>query len=376
MIATEMPIVEWLLENASPIVRYRTALELLDNSISMDSYVQDLLNVERVHILLEKLDDFGPITKIDNRTFNSIHKGAGLEGYAAKLLDYGLNKDIKPFHDRMILFRQYINNEWLHAAMESKSGTDVRNNWALSTARILSSYFVQAGYEFPDLIEFVNLRADALYKNAKEMNFDVYYTQSALQQMPKRPPAWQNRPVLKAEFDPGGNGKPLPHIWDIFTLAHLRDGNISKELRQKKNSIIDYVLDKRFQALPEGYGLVFFTANKRYYGCGWNPRLPGLDGFSDRRDKAPAVLYADLMSHFKEARGSAWFKRTLDHLETFRTQSGTYRFPKEYLNESKDKGFVTGQSMGLGENRRNRQALEIESSFRMLLLNKRIAQCT
>lgn len=190
----------------------------------------------------------------------------------------------------------------------------------------------------------------------------------------QRPPNWLETPVVRAEYDPGGNEKPLPNIWDIYTLAYLPEDCKSIELREQTSKIIEYVLDERFQALPWGYGLLFFTANKRYYGCGWSPRLPGLHGFEDPLDQGTMVLYVELTSHFVEARNSTWFKRCLEHLEAFKTETGTYCFPKNYLQEKKDQGFVCGASMGLGENRRRKNALEIESTFRMLLIKKRITE--
>jgi hypothetical protein len=337
-----------------------------------EGYIQDLIHEERVQSLLAKLDDFGPITAIDNRTLNAIHKGAGLEGYVAKLLEYGLTKDIKPFHERMRVFRQYVSNRWVEAARASQDGQDVRDGWAIFIAIMLSSYLVRAGYRYADLLEFIKYRAEALYRNAKEKNVDVYYSEYELSKMPKRPPNWLSTPVLRPEFF--GNKSPLPNIWDVFALAYSPEDRKPVELREQIRGIIEYVLDERFQELPWGYGLVFYNANRRYYGCGWSPRLPGLQGFEDPLDQATLVLYVDLMSRFLEARDSAWFKCCLEHLETFGTGTGTYCFPKNYLQEKKDQSFVCGGSMGLGENRRTKNALEIESTFRMLLIKKRIAE--
>ena len=164
-------IIEWLLNHGGPIIRYRTAMELDEPSIPKDGYIQDLIHEEKVQSLIAKLDDFGPITAIDNRTLNAIHKGAGLEGYVAKLLEYGLTKDIKPFHEKLRIFRQYVNNTWVQAARKCQSGQDVRNNWAMFIANMVSSYLIQAGLQYPELLEFVECRTEALSRNAKKKNF-------------------------------------------------------------------------------------------------------------------------------------------------------------------------------------------------------------
>jgi hypothetical protein len=60
-------------------------------------------------------------------------------------------------------------------------------------------------------------------------------------------------------------------------------------------------------------------------------------------------------------------------LETYQTERGTYNFPSTYLVEMKAGYYVGGEYMGLEDNRRNPKTLELESTFRMLLLKKRIA---
>ncbi|MBN2542452.1 hypothetical protein JXI42_06255 [bacterium] len=81
-----------------------------------------------------------------------------------------------------------------------------------------------------------------------------------------------------------------------------------------------------------------------------------------------------LMSHFKTAWESRWFKSCVEHLEKFRTENGTYRFPKHYLKERRNSYFVTGGHTGLGENRRKKITLEIESTFWMMKIKKDLKQ--
>jgi hypothetical protein len=79
------------------------------------------------------------------------------------------------------------------------------------------------------------------------------------------------------------------------------------------------------------------------------------------------------MSHFRPAVQSGWFKKCLNHLEEFRTPSGTYCFPSNYLIDKKDGFYVLGGMMGL-EDKRTKKSLELESTFWMLLIKKRIRQ--
>ena len=63
-------------------------------------------------------------------------------------------------------------------------------------------------------------------------------------------------------------------------------------------------------------------------------------------------------------------RKALAHMETFRTERGTYRVPRLYLVESKSGYYVGGEYMGLEDHRRTATAIELESTFRMLLLRK------
>lgn len=58
--------------------------------------------------------------------------------------------------------------------------------------------------------------------------------------------------------------------------------------------------------------------------------------------------------------------------EYINSNNGTYCFPSSFLKNVKNNGYVCGMSMGLGENRKLANAYEIESTFRMLLIKKRL----
>ena len=78
-----------------------------------------------------------------------------------------------------------------------------------------------------------------------------------------------------------------------------------------------------------------------------------------------------LMAGFIEkAEAEEWFKERMNHLEEFRTGKGTYLFPKNYMQEKPQGYWVNGFHMGLGENRRKKPALELESTFWMVKIKK------
>jgi hypothetical protein len=176
-------LAEWLLGNAGSIIRYRTTRELCDGASTDDDLLKELLNEDKVKSLLLKLEAYGPISKIDNRTLNAVHTGPGVEGYVGKLLEFGLTKDIKPFDERMRVFRQYVDNEWVHDAWNNPHRNDVGGCWAIFIAVLLSSFLIRAGYCYRELSDFIEKRINALYTNASEKIYNIHFSNSELEGM-------------------------------------------------------------------------------------------------------------------------------------------------------------------------------------------------
>ncbi|HUT18793.1 MAG TPA: hypothetical protein VM366_06500, partial [Anaerolineae bacterium] len=113
---------------------------------------------------------------------------------------------------------------------------------------------------------------------------------------------------------------------------------------------------------------------RRYYSIGWSVHLPGYGDADFERPihAATFVQRVELMARFSVARQSAWFEQSLAHLEAYRTDRGTYRFPAAYLREQANGYWVSGAYMRLEDDRRRRQSLELDSTFRMLKVKRLI----
>jgi hypothetical protein len=81
-----------------------------------------------------------------------------------------------------------------------------------------------------------------------------------------------------------------------------------------------------------------------------------------------------MMTRFPTTHDHRWIKESLEHLEGFQQEDGTYRFPGRYLREQKSGYWVTGAYTRMDENRRNRKSLTVESTFRMLSIKKNIVK--
>lgn len=347
-------LVDWLMKNGGPVVRYKTTKELISKSdIDIDKLTQDLVNDNGVRKLLTILDDKD---KVNIMTWHGSGKYQ-FENVMGKLLELGLSADIKEFDDKLKPYR-----EWIY----DKDPNDP--NVVTLTSIFIASCFVRAGYKYKEFIDFVLKRIDLLYKSAKEKIYDIYLIGDELKGIPKK----FSHECIKLELNPYRNNKPLPLIHDIYALAYLPKDIINDDVRTKINAIVEYILDERFQEIREGYGYLYLPDKKYCHSSGWSPTFPGYKDFEfEGIDKNKFFMRFELMSHFKKAQKSRWFQKCLNHLERYRTQDGTYIFPSDYLKEKPSGYYVLGAYMGL-EDKRTQKALELESTLRMLSIKNRI----
>ena len=95
---------EWLLENGGPAIRYRTAIELLDDptGVDLDELTAALLESPVVNGWLERL--------IPGTGFNQLHgsKPTTYESAMGKLTQLGCRRGMPPFDERVRPFRDWL----------------------------------------------------------------------------------------------------------------------------------------------------------------------------------------------------------------------------------------------------------------------------
>jgi hypothetical protein len=266
-------------------------------------------------------------------------KDTAAENAMAKLLEYGLRAGVPSFDEKMLPYCDCGEGGRYHRS-----------------ALYLVPFLIRGGYWREAAVnEWFMRRLQALHRTAKRREFKVHLDDNETEGVPK---AWIGKPVYKPEFSRTGDEYPeypLPTCWDFYAMAHFPKSD--RKVRRTLEEIADYVSDPRFQAIPGGYA--WDRSRRRCHAAGrvclacFNP---------ERR-----VLFLELASNFEASRKAGWFQEGIGELERFRTPSGTYRFPSEYLKERPNGYYLyAGAHMGLGENRRSKRALEIESTFRML----------
>jgi hypothetical protein len=365
----------WLLAHGGPAIRYRTATELLEdaNGIDLAQLRADLLASPMTQQWLERVASTRGQPSAGLPGFHHSRPEA-FENAATKLCDLGLRAGMAPLDERMAPFRRWLDEQAQaiadiaqvsYASVETREATrsalDRGIRWF--EAILVAARLAWLGYPDQSLRLCLARRLETLYALAATGNHDIYIDQDTFGDYP-------NNPFRKRRFvDPCFNGI-LPSIHDVYALAHYPEDMLDESTQHKIDVVVAYILHPDYQALEDGYG-VMRAGPRRYFSMGWSVHLPGYDGFDlDDWRAGMLVQRVELMAHFPAAATHRWFRESVAHLEGFRTDEGTYRFPARHLQESPGGYWVSGAYMRLEENRRARQSLTLDSTFRMLCIRK------
>lgn len=334
-------LAEWLFEIGGPIVRYRTATELLPDCTDIDRelLLRELLACDEVQRWLANLGS-GPVHH---------SKDTAAENALAKLCEYGLQAGIPALDQR---------------ALPYCGLTPDPTYW--HEAVITAPFLIRAGYWRESAVgDWFLHRLRDLQRTAQRGCYDFYMDEGERAGVTK---AWAGKLLYKPEFSPTDGAYPLPSCYDLYGMAFWPQED--RETWRAIEDVAAYLIDPAFQATPGGY--IWEPVKRRAYAAGrtFLACFPILSGFdSERFEWHRFVLFVELGARFASVRRSRWFRDSLEHLDQFRTPQGTYRFPAHYMQERRGGYYLyAGAHMGLGENRRRRASLEIESTFRMLTI--------
>ena len=332
--------IKWLLDNAGAVVRYRTQVELIKNDDKglLQESLADVLSLPQVQKRLSLLE---------NLDFNRVHgsDSTHLENVLPMLSDFGLCYDIDAFRNAV------KNNAGMVKSVFDYTGYNKTQAYP---------FLLKTKIPINGLLEFAVERINTIYKFTQHMNYEIYDDAANHKGVPK---PFRDRPIIKPSVAYGDMCR-LPLIYDIVTMAEVYD-RVPIDIQRKIESIIDYVISPGYDSVVFGYGILA-APGKKYYSMGWDCKKP----FNDTQENTYRNLHRLLLySAFHSITKSMWFLNTVDYLMRYKTDNGTYVFPKEYLVEQ-DSNWVLGSHMSLAENRRTKQWAEVESTFYMLKLIK------
>lgn len=372
-------IAQWLFNHGGPVIRYRVATEYsagqqlgdvvtLTAELLGNAVVGEWLgNLKPYETMVAEQKQGKGLGAGGNSSFLHGSTDMNFEVVLPKLAQLGLRAGM-PVLDRKTA-------SWLHL-LEAELNRDIQRE-CLDEGRflaavyayydyrlILASALALAGYTGHEaVVQILRSRVDVIYEAIKGGNFDLYEEPGKFRVHPKE---WANH-LLKWELYADGNIK-LPFIHDIFGFACLYK-QAGAGVKHKIGAILQWILAPEHQHFLHNFGYIR-CPDGRGKSVGHKTDFPGYFGYEAQDfDPRSLVLRCWQMAHFPEAREHPWFQKSMQHLEKFITESGTYVFPQGYLIEARSRGYwIHGWRMGLGENRRNPRWYEIESTFWMLAI--------
>ena len=363
-----MDNIQWLIGNGGPVIQLRLSDLKNANGVKndVDNAVSVLLDIDRVRKILNYFDAFQTSDR-DKKTLEHLihyYKDSCIENFFPLVMDLGFRAGIPIFDEKMEPVADIFKFMYAYADEDGNC-----HNYSL----MIHQHFFMSGYLFPEVVESMDSRIDALHKTAKEKVFDIYQDDSIL---PKKPEIWTNYGVFKDEMNPWNKNaeKPLPMWYDILALAYYSDKCNDPEKMEKINDIVEYIFDPEFQKLPRE-ALLWVRDRRIYHAGGFGLTLPlyETEGYTTQSNMPAALEILDIMSHFEAARKTKWFQDCLNHLEQFKTETETYIFPKEYLHKRYiDNAFLNKTNMSLKGDEREQIKRELVSTMKMAEIYNRI----
>ena len=351
-------VLTWLMENAGPIIRYRTSVELLGETHT--PRVQSL----KKRVLSDDLVEYWLNNLRPGFRMNDLH-GSTPEAYEnvmGKLYEYGLRKGTRILDMKTEPFSNCLT-----------APTDHRVQFNVFMRTLISAFLAMTGYSENEVVHSVLLsRLETMYPFARKGDLRDFHVPS--DSFPGFPTVWKKRgrPLINPDLHPNGV-RTFPLIYYIYGFLHSTPIMTNPELRSKVEVIIKFILSPEYQKLPRGYGIMR-AENGRYYSCGWSVHLPGYFDPKSLQKKgdyvfggptmAQLIMLLNLMSRSKSAREHPWFSRSLALLEAHTNEDGLVTFPRKFLPDKKVGYWVQASRMGLESNRRRKKAITCESTFR------------
>lgn len=340
--------IDFLLEKANVAIRYRVLGELCNESNSDDflRLQEELIQSDRAIKLMECLKN------------RKEYHGATLyavENSLNMLADMGFHygKGFAEF------------DEVLKELADEARNMSINSNHVLGhlSHMVVVPFLLRAGVRDEWIQEYMKERIGTIHNFVMQNSYDIYDDISKYKGIPKN---FQNRPIIRPDLYENGVFK-FPLEYDIYGLAYFMP-ELSADMQSKVNDIIAYILDIKFQVIEDGYGTL--SDKKNYWAMGWDPKPTNL---SKDYLYNPILLKVDLLGRFTAAINSEWFLQALELINQYADRNGIYHFPKSFLTE-KDSCWILGNHMGLGENRRQKNALTIEGTFRALMIMKNLTE--
>jgi|TARA_Y100000310_G_C20696711_1_gene826229 hypothetical protein len=320
----------WLYENAGPIIRWRL---VSDFGLPVAETKKDLASALVKHPDVQRwLGNVGSKNLFAGGVHGSKDVYAG--NAMGKLYEYGVRQGMIPELDDKVheYFRCFGND---------------KGSWS---ANLIAPFIIGLGYvDNPTIKEWFSARLDSVHEFVTQGE-DIYLSEEEMKSGPK---SWQGKRIFRTR----GDDPALPSSFEFMALGRWPH---TKATRSKSEKVISFLCDPD---APPGKGYVRDAKTNAIYATG----MPTLRDVMTSR----ILMTMEVLAIFDSGKSCPWFKKNLADFEDYRSEDGRYLLPKGYMNEKRDSYYLyMGAHMGLGENRRTKRWVEIESTFRVMNISR------
>lgn len=230
-------------------------------------------------------------------------KDEAYENTIAKLLEFGFSKNDPVFDSKYGFLTD--DKYWKETDSFSEAIPQI----------VIYPFLIRAGYHTDKNIStYFNKRLELIENTIEKYGYDL------LEQRHIKKKKSGNEFVFKFTAS-----EAMPSIYDLYAFAFYPKN--SERISKRIEKIIKYILDERFQKIPDTT-YVLDETTKRYYALG---NVFHACFLSYRR-----LLNIYLLSHFRAGVECSMFKTELKALLSTRLPDGFYEFDRDFLIEKKN----------------------------------------
>jgi hypothetical protein len=338
---------EWLIENGGYPIKY---------SLTQDvSFLPQLTENEEVAAWLGRLTARAAVGDLGDIHGSHDYR---YENIIGKCYILGLNANVPQFDSAVRFFVSFLDRHITNTYDDALTFGKMYQYRDYET--VMACYMPFLVYGEEKSVQYVaQKRADILHSFTSRNRYDVYRNDLAY---PGANKAWKPF-MLDPELYKDGN-IAFPSIHDLILFAGMY-GHFDAETRGKVETTVKWLFGDGYSSI--NHQLYFYAPrDPAYKSKSIHGKVTFQDFTSPNIKEMQNLLFrCFILSHFSEARKSAWFGNALTYLDSFKTPDGRYVFPKEMIVEQKDTYVHGGGHMSVGESKKNRLYAEIVSTYWM-----------
>jgi len=338
---------EWLMESADYPIKY---------SLTRDaSYIAQIMDNEEVAMWLNKLVNRAAVSD-----FGGIHGSHDYryENIIGKCYILGLDANVPEFDSAVRFFVNFLDKHITDTYDDTLTFGKMYQFRDYET--ILSCYLPLLGYADEKSVQYIaKKRADIVYSFTSQNRYDVYRSDLSYPGAKKEWKPFILDPALYAD----GN-IAFPSVHDLILFAGMYP-HFDAETKNKVETTIKWMFTDEYASINSQL-YYYAPLDPAYKSKSINSKI-GLHNFTNPniKDMQSLLYYCFIFSHFSEAKNSIWFENAMAHLNSYKTTTGRYIFPKEMIREQKDTYAHNGGHMNVGENKKSKNYAEVISTYWM-----------